>query len=244
MTNIMSSQMYKNVRSGAFRFMMIFMIPFGFFLYAMFRSLSGPAYGCGYTGISTLRHALDGDFFFMIVGILSAIIFCLDYSSTSIRQIIGKGIDRTKYTLGSIITTFLTTMLPISLLYVTLFVIGSVHNKDMGPITFMDIVWLILCSLSAAFCFTSFNMVIASLSKKTSITVICAILSPTLVRLTVLLIGTLIKKDLPLDPIAAFTTIIDEGVPTATRLANFSGFMVMGLIFTGLSIMIVRKKDL
>ena len=89
MTNIMSSQMYKNVRSGAFRFMMIFMIPFGFFLYAMFRSLSGPAYGCGYTGISTLRYALDGDFFFMIVGILSAIIFCLDYSSTSIRQIIG-----------------------------------------------------------------------------------------------------------------------------------------------------------
>ncbi len=243
MNNVISCQKFKFLKSSAF-FVMMVLAPFiAGFLYAAYRLANPDLPGADYYALDVMLTSMDGDIIFLIVGILGALLISMDFSSTSIRQIIGKGTKRLNYTLGTVLTSFMVSILPVFLMCLSLFVIGLIAFGQVGSTDTMTIVWVILGLLVSSFWFTSFNMFIGSLTKKTSLTVIFAILTPTLIRIFVALAEKAAKRELPIDPITALNNIVYQDVCTSTKICSVIGFVVAGLVFTILSIIVVKKKE-
>ena len=106
--------------------MTLIMIPLGFFLTLLMKEVQAEMdETIILNGFSMISQGIEGDTMFMFIGILATLLFASDFSSGSIRQIIGKGIDRTKYVVGTLVSVSAFVLVMMAALFLSLFLSGS-----------------------------------------------------------------------------------------------------------------------
>jgi len=246
MNNVISSQSFKCVTSKAFKVFALITIPISVLLFVMFNGMKDMQEEGTIivNGITTVRESVGGDMLLMVLGIFAALLFAMDFSSGSIRQIIGKGIDRTKYVVGTLVTIALYALLLMGTMMVILFVLGSVFGEGTGISGFSEIGWIIAGTLVFVTFFVSAVMFIACLSRKTSISLIFAILSISVVNIICQLLSLITKKNLLVDPGTMFSQVISAEATLSERIIPLVSYFILMLVFGFASIMVVRKRDM
>ena len=108
MCNLISSELFKITKSkvtyviGGIFFAMAILQAVAFASIASIEEMIGKI-----TGIIGLMTPLDGDISYIVISIFITIIVCQDFSTGSIRQIIGKGSSKVKYILAKYIAMVL-----------------------------------------------------------------------------------------------------------------------------------------
>lgn len=244
MYNVISSQRFKYLRSSVF-FVILCTAPC--LAYIFFRisrvPLSQIPAGDAITGADIVIGCLDGGFIMVLIGILASLLICADFTTQSIRQIIGKGTSRLSYTLGTIITCSVF-CLGIMLLYsLCNFGFGAAYYGQAGLDKWKTLLWLLLAIVCLAFFYTAYIMFIASLSKRASVTIPLAVVTPSLSELLVMSFATKSMKQYPIDPLAVFNNIYLHDHKICPRIYSAIALIVAGIIFTILSIIVVKKKE-
>ncbi len=244
MHNVISGQSFKYIRSSAFFVMMVLMPCLAFVFYRLADSqVSNAPADVTITGVQVLTGILDGGFVFVVSGILASLLICSDFTTQSIRQIIGKGTGRLSYTMGTLISVFLFCMIMILFYYLSLFGFATISFEKAGLDEWRTLLWLLLATAAMAFFYTAYLMFIACLTKRATITVPLAIVTPSLSELLVSSFATRSMKQYPIDPISVFNNIFLHDHKTCPRIYCAIAFIVAGIIFTILSIIVVKKKE-
>ncbi|MBP5492714.1 MAG: hypothetical protein J6Y08_07705 [Clostridiales bacterium] len=248
MNNVISSQSFKYLRSSAFFVIMVLMVCLAFGDFWLARSSlnsvpEGVSAQYEITGLSLLVSSVEGGIVYVIVGLLASLLICSDFSTQSIRQIIGKGTGKLNYTLGTLFTIFLFSMIVVLFYYLCTFGIFTVYCKKAGLNEWKQLLWLLLATFCATFNYTAFVMFVASLSKRVSITIPFAIMTPSILELVVMTFSTKEMVKYPLDLTTSFENILYATHKACPRIYSVLGLVALGIIFTILSIIVVKKKE-
>lgn len=245
MNNVISAQTFKCFRSKAFRIMTLIMIPISVFLTLIFKEMQNSSdEPIPVTGFSMISNGLEGDLLFIFIGILVTLLFTVDFSSGSIRQIIGKGIDRTKFLLGTIVSMTIHVAIMLATSYASLFVSGSLLGEGIGTLQGSNFGRMTLCVIVLGFFYIGFTMCIVTLSRKVSISLITVILMPSMFTLIVRAISVFTKKDCPIDPVTLMSRILEGNLSSTWILVSLVAYFVAGLLLCGASIMLLKKRDM
>lgn len=245
MNNVISAQTFKCLRSKAFRIMTLLMIPIGVFLTIIFKEMQSVSdEPVTVNGFAMIKNGLEGDMMFMFIGILVTLLFAVDFTSGSVRQIIGKGIDRTKYVLGTIVSMILLVVIMLVTVYASLFATGSLLGDGVGSPQDAKFGLLTLCVIAFGFFYVAFSMCIVTLSRKVSISLITVILAPSIFTLILQGITLITKKDCLIDPVTQMSRVLSDNASNAQILIPLVVYFAAGLLLCGASIMLLRKRDM
>ena len=243
MNNVTRSQSFRISKSRTFRIMMIFSV-IGAIAACMTGVENIEAEARPFTGYAALYTAMDSEYIFMIVGIFASIIFMGDYSSGSIRQIIGKGISRERYVIGTLSSV---TFFSLVLLFISdsiAFIMGTVFGEGVGHVPAQEWIWPVVANLIFVFMFTAFTMLVVSVSRKISVTLVIALLTPTFLAGISDIVKHYTDRKWGIDPSSQLTRIMKQDTAFIDRLIPSVAYLAVGCLFVYLSIMTVRKRDL
>lgn len=195
-------------------------------------------------GFDSMYEALSGGLYFLFIGIFASLVFTSDYSSQSIRQIIGKGTKRTSYTFGSIFTVFVLSLVIAAVAYVAAFLRGTFVGSGTGPFDGLMILRFVCAVLVFGFMYVSFTQLVANITRKTSWTLIIAIFAAPILQLCSFTLTALTEKKMFFDPI----TLMDLATSTSTAPADYLfaviPYFCAGILLTCASIIVSDRKDL
>ena len=171
----------------------------------------------------------------------------MDFTSDSIKQIVGKRASKTKYVIANHLVVTMSTFLMlailigVSILYSIIFGIGVDEYVDFNS---RKDFFITLAGLAAvAFAYISFVMLIAFLSNKLSVTLILSIVASSILRgLFAIVSGTHLKLAL-ISPQNALYYLAYTPY-SETYLSVIIGYFLAGIVLCGVSIAIFRKKEL
>ena len=245
MSNLLRSQFFKIKRSKSF-YIMILVTIFAATM-CLTALISQKDLAADMTGASTMVYGCGGDVCCMMVGILAAFLLCSDFTSGSIKQIIGKGVNRNKYTLASILSVGVVGTGLLILLATLSFAMGYFYTGKVGAIngaTFLYfVVGLIICALN----YTSYICLITMRFRKISISLIFAILSPSLLDILSRLFGSLVNHGEPATVISLNTHVyrmISMDTAFADRMFSYGVMGCMTFFMAGLALYLFKKKDI
>ena len=224
--------------------MTLIMIPLGFFLTLLMKEVQAEMdETIILNGFSMISQGIEGDTMFMFIGILATLLFASDFSSGSIRQIIGKGIDRTKYVVGTLVSVSVFVLVMMAALFLSLFLSGSLLGEGIGSFHESNIGNVLLCVLVFGFFYVAYILLIVSSSRKVSISLIAAILTPTILNLITKGITLLTKKNFLFDPLTQMSTALSESATNAQRVTALVCYFIAGLFLCVASIIVIKKRD-
>ena len=185
---------------------------------------------------SLYEHFLTHDYIFIIVGILAALLLSIDYTSGSIKQIIGKGTSRIKYAIANCIVVSAAALIMMLVNYCVLYAFYSpvYGSKALGIGSVQELEIIIALTATVCFMYTAFTMIIAFLSGKTSVTLI-----------TSMLMATVLMNIVPpgkgaIDPIHLLrsSTVFNDWRITVGIM------LIEGVLLLIASIVVLNKKEL
>ena len=197
-----------------------------------------------FTGFAALHTAMESEYMYLVVGIFASILFMGDYSSGSIRQIIGKGVSRGKYVLGTLFPVYFFSLILLLVTGSVSFLAATVFGDGVGNVPAQEWIWLVVANLIFVFMFTAFVMMVASYFRKISVTLIIALLTPSILAAFSDGVKYFSGKRWGLDPSSQLSKVIAVDAAFFDRLIPALIYLGIGCVFTYLSIMIVRKRDL
>ncbi|MBQ5441353.1 MAG: ABC transporter permease [Firmicutes bacterium] len=238
MNNMISSQLFKTRKSNVWPIVLccslvLDMIPFIAHKYI--------------GNISLKQDFFDGDFTIITIGVLAALLFTMDFTSDSIKQIVGKRASKTKYVIANHLVVTMSTFLMfailigVSILYSIIFGIGVDEYVDFNSQKDFFIAFAGLAAV--AFAYISFVMLIAFLSNKLSVTLILSIVAPPILRGLIAIVSGIHPKLALISPQNALYYLAYTPY-SETYLSVIIGYFLAGIVLCGVSIAIFRKKEL
>ena len=244
MHNVISAQMYKCFKTkGFYILLMIALLSTVFDLIKVTTTLqSNPELKI--EGFTSTYDALSGGMFLLLVGIYAALVFSSDYTSLSIRQIIGKGTKRTAYILGSLLTVTVVSLIISSAAYVAAFLRGTFIGSGTGTFDGLMMIRFLVVIIVFGFMYVAFTALIANITRKTSLTMLISIFTPTILQLVAVSITSLAKIDVLYDPITMMDVATSVKTSTQDYLIAVIIYFCAGILLTYMSIIVGKKKDL
>ena len=241
MNNLMKSQFFKIKRNRCLYIMLGVVLFMAFVGVTMASNMK--AEGNVVTGVDVVFNSYGGDVCAMIVGILATFILCMDFTSGSIKQIIGKGVNRVKYTMASIFSVSITATIMLALLGLISFGFGIVIFGHTGSIEISSLGYLILGLIVIALNYTSYIAMITMAFRKISISLIFAILSPSLLDIFVRLISPVTDAS-----VLSLNENVEKMISVETafgeRMASFGVMGILTVIMAVVALSIFKKKDI
>ena len=203
--------------------------------------------GMEVNGISSMIYGCGGDVCCMLVGILASFLLCTDFSSGSIKQIIGKGVNRNKYTLASILSVAAMAFGLLLLLAALTFTMGLIFTGEVGLASGTSFIYFVLGLIVCALNYTSYVCLITMRFRKISISLIFAILSPSLLDIVARVFGSFAKSE---DGAAVISlnmhvaNMISLDTAFSDRMISYGVMGCMTLVMAGLALYIFKKKDI
>jgi len=245
MHNVISAQLYKCFKTKGFYIMLIIAVICTATDVVIVSTTLQSKETEVINGFLSMYDALSGGLFLIFVGIYAAIAYSSDYSSKSIRQIIGKGTKRTVYTLGMLVTVTAVSLIIVAAAYASGFIKGTIFGSGVGSFNAAMMIKFVIAVLVFTFMYVAYTGLIANLTRKTTYTLLITIFTPPLLQMVMIIIKAVSKQDvLMLDPISMMDKAVTVGTPNGEYLTAVIVYFCAGIIFTYMSIIVAKKKDL
>ena len=243
MSNVISSQFFKARKLKSVHFSIITGFCFAVFIVLMTKAF-GDNEQAPITGMS-MFDALSQSFIYLFLVVFANNILSADWTSSSVKQILGKGTNRVKYCIGSMIVAGILTFIYAVFMQGTGFLFGCVLGNGVGAV--LDNFWLIFVGyLLIAFNFVSIIMFLYCFIKKSAAVIMIVSFLPIVSDLTAsILLATTNNENVAF---VSYFKLMEDVIhlnPDSTQ--SVISYIILGaitIIFAAASVLTFRKEDI
>lgn len=243
MSNVISSQLFKARKLKSVKVSTITGFCFAAFIVIMIK-VFGDNEQAPITGMSMFDD-LSQSFIYLFLVVFANNILSADWTSSSVKQILGKGTSRVKYCIGSMIVTGVLTFIYAVFIQGSGFILGCIAGDGVG--TVLDDMWLIFVGfLLISFNFTSIIMFLYCFIKKSSAVIMIVSFLPIVSDLTSTILVAMTGNE-KFVYISYFKLMEDVIHLNQDPNQSVIAYVVIGAItifFTAASVLTFRKEDI
>ncbi len=242
MSNVISSQFFKTIKLHSTKVTGISSICFAAFLVLMAKAFGEePVTG------TDMFNALSETFVYLFIVVFINNIISADMTTSSIKQMFGKGVSRVKYCLGTILVTGISTYIFTVIMQFAGFGMGTLIGRSVGNFDVKSIGFSLLGYLVISFNFSSLIMFLYSIIKKSAGVIMIASFMPIITDVGSLLVGVITHNE-KLAHFTSFLNLMSDVTrinPDSTQnVIAYAILIGMTAILTIAAAAIFRKEDI
>lgn len=242
MSNVISSQFFKTRKLRATKITGISSICFAVFIVLMAMGFSDEPI----TGADMFK-ALSETFIYLFITVFINNIISADMTTSSVKQMLGKGVDRTKYCLGTILVAGISTYIFTVIMQFAGFGMGTLIGNGVGNFDIKSAGFSLLGYLVIIFNFTALILFLYTFIKKSAGVIMIASFMPIISDVGSMLIGAMTHNEKLAHYSSYINLMTDVTVisPDSTQTVTaYAILIVMTIILTIAAIGIFRKEDI
>ena len=244
MSNVISGQFFKAGKLKSVKVSTIAGICFAALLVLMARYLSGdeaePVTGMGMFG------ALSQSYIYFFILIFANHILSVDWTISSIKQILGKGTDRVKYCIGSMIVAAILTFVHYIIIAGTGTALGTVLGSGLGAFDIKSFGFSLGGFALISVHFTALIMLLYCFIKKSAAVIMIVSFLPIISDLVSMFVIGMTGKEF--GAYLSYFTLMDDILfinPDSTQnVIGYSIFGISTIIFVIAAALVFRKEDI
>ena len=241
MSNVISSQFFKTRKLHSARITGISGLCFAAFLVIMAHFFGEEPV----TGID-MFNALSETFVYLFITVFINNIISADFTTSSIKQMLGKGVDRTKYCLGILFVAGISTFIFIVIMQFAGFGMGTLVGRSAGSIDIESVGFSLCGFLVIVFNFTAFILFLYTIVRKSAAVIMIASFMPIITDLGGMFVGAVTHNEKLAHYTSYLNLMSDVTIISPDSKQNIIAYAIligMTIVLTAAAVIIFRKED-